>query len=218
MKFLSIITKSKTRKRLFILFFSNPEKKYYLHEIARLIECPAQNIRRDLLPFVKDEVFKMERVGNLTFYYLNQDYPLYEELKSIITKTVGIEALFKGVLKNISNIQAAFIFGSFADGKNRKDSDLDIAVLGFKEVSFKEQIGLTNELSHLFSKNVDLSVLNKANPLLLFEASKKPILLYGSREEFLKFKLYAFNAYNDYAPYFAMEKNLNKKIISAYAN
>ncbi|KKS35310.1 MAG: hypothetical protein UU95_C0002G0016 [Parcubacteria group bacterium GW2011_GWC2_42_12] len=110
------------------------------------------------------------------------------------------------------------IFGSFADGKNRKDSDLDIAVLGFKEVSFKEQIGLTNELSHLFSKNVDLSVLNKANPLLLFEASKKPILLYGSREEFLKFKLYAFNAYNDYAPYFAMEKNLNKKIISAYAN
>ena len=46
------------------------------------------------------------------------------------------------------------IFGSFADGKNRKDSDLDIAVLGFKEVSFKEQIGLTNELSHLFHEYV----------------------------------------------------------------
>lgn len=110
------------------------------------------------------------------------------------------------------------IFGSFANGKNRKDSDLDIAVLGSREVSFNEQISLTNELSQLFNKNIDLSVLNRANPLLLFQASKNPILLYGSREKFLKFKLYAFNAYNDYAPYFAMEKNLNKKIISAYAN
>jgi len=110
------------------------------------------------------------------------------------------------------------IFGSFVGGKNRKDSDLDIAVLGLREVSFKEQISLINELSRIFNKNIDLSVLNKANPLLLFQASKNPILLYGSREEFLKFKLYAFKAYNDYAPYFAMEKNLNKKIISAYAH
>jgi len=110
------------------------------------------------------------------------------------------------------------IFGSFASGKNREDSDLDIAVLGSKKVSFNEQISLTNGLSRLYNKNVDLSILNMANPLLLFQASKNPILLYGSREEFLKFKLYAFNAYNDYAQYFEMEKNLNKKIISAYAN
>jgi len=110
------------------------------------------------------------------------------------------------------------IFGSFVSGKNRKNSDLDIAVLGLRDVSFKEQINLINELSQIFNKNVDLSVLNKANPLLLFQVSKNPILLYGSREEFLKFKLRAFNMYNDYAPYFEMEKNLNKKIISTYAH
>jgi len=115
-------------------------------------------------------------------------------------------------------LKLIIIFGSFANGKNRKDSDLDVAVLGAKEVTFKEQIDLTGELSRLLNEDVDLSVLNKANPLLLFEASKNSILLYGQRQEFLKFKLYAFNAYHDYAPYFEMEKNLNKKIISAYAN
>lgn len=109
------------------------------------------------------------------------------------------------------------IFGSFANGKHRKDSDLDIAVLGLKEISFNEQISLTNKLSLIFNKNIDLSVLNRANPLLLFQVSKNSILLYGSREEFLKFKLYAFNAYNDYAPYFEMEKKLNKKIINRFA-
>lgn len=115
-------------------------------------------------------------------------------------------------------LKLIIIFGSFVSGKNRKDSDLDIAVLGLREVSFNEQIDLTSEFSKIFNKNVDLSVLNKANPLLLFQASKNSILIYGRQEEFFKFKLHAFKIYNDYAPYFAMEKNLNKKIISAYAN
>lgn len=115
-------------------------------------------------------------------------------------------------------LKLVLIFGSFAMGKNRVDCDLDIALLGNKEIAFKSQISLTNELSKVFNKNVDLSVLNQANPLLLFEASKSPILLYGNRSDFLKFKLYAFKAYHDYAPYFKLENNLNKKIISAYAN
>ena len=116
------------------------------------------------------------------------------------------------------HLKLIVIFGSFANGKQRRDSDLDIAVLSSKEVSFNRQIRLANELSLIFDKNVDLSILNRANPLLLFQASKNPVLLYGSREELLKFKLYAFNVYNDYAPYFEMERKLNKRVISAYAH
>ncbi|MCX6763865.1 MAG: nucleotidyltransferase domain-containing protein [Candidatus Moranbacteria bacterium] len=115
------------------------------------------------------------------------------------------------------HLKLVLIFGSFANGKNRKDSDLDMAVLGSKKISFNEQVDLINEFSSVFHKNIDLSILNRTNPLLLFEASKNSLLLYGSREEFMQFKLRAFNAYNDYAPFFEMEKNLNKKIISAYA-
>ena len=116
------------------------------------------------------------------------------------------------------HLKLIVVFGSFASGKNRVDSDLDIAILGIKEISFSEQINLINEFSRVFNKNIDLSILNNVNPLLLFEVSKNSILLYGSREDFVKFKLYAFKVYNDYTPYFEMEKNLNKKIINAYAH
>jgi len=115
-------------------------------------------------------------------------------------------------------LKLVVIFGSFANGVTRGDSDLDVAILGLKAVSFGRQINLIGEFSRIFNKNIDLSVLNNANPLLIFQVSKNSILLYGSREEFSKFKLYAFNAYNDYAPYFIMEKNLNKIIISGYAH
>ena len=114
-------------------------------------------------------------------------------------------------------LKLVMFFGSFASGKNRQDSDLDVAVLGSKEVSFQEQIDIINKFSEIFSENVDLSVLNNGNPLLLFEVSKNAKLLYGSDEEFMKFKLQAFRQYNDYAQYFEMEKRLNKKIIESYA-
>jgi len=79
------------------------------------------------------------------------------------------------------HLKLIVVFGSFASGKNRVDSDLDIAILGIKEISFSEQINLINEFSRVFNKNIDLSILNNVNPLLLFEVSKNSILLYGSR-------------------------------------
>jgi predicted nucleotidyltransferase len=113
-------------------------------------------------------------------------------------------------------LKLVVIFGSFATGKNRKDSDLDIGVLGSKEISFSSQIKLINELSLVFNKDIDLSIINRANPLLLFQISKNAILLYGDRRDFLKFKLYAFKLYHDYTPYFEIEKKLNKRIIKSY--
>lgn len=115
-------------------------------------------------------------------------------------------------------LKLVIIFGSFASGKNRKDSDLDIGVISEKEISFEKQIKLTNEFSVIFRKNIDLSILNHTNPLLLFEASRSAILLYGKQKDFFEFRLRAFHAYNDYQPFFKLENELNKKIIKSYAN
>lgn len=129
-----------------------------------------------------------------------------------------------GQKKNIAKIakkhglELALLFGSFASGENRKDSDLDIAVLGKKEISFKKSIDLTNEFTKVFHKNIDLAVLNHANPLLLHQVEQNSILLSGKEEKFFEFKLRAFRRYHDYAPYFEMEAQLNKELIKQYAS
>lgn len=130
MKTFSFLTNSDTRRRLLLLFFSNPEKKYYLHAIARLTEKPAQNLRRELLPLVDDELFLKEHVGNLTFYQLNKTHPLYSELKSIVSKTIGIEGLLRDGLKEVPGIEVAFIYGSYAAGEEKGSSDIDILIIG----------------------------------------------------------------------------------------
>ena len=116
------------------------------------------------------------------------------------------------------HVKLVILFGSFASGKNKADSDLDIAVLGLNTISFSEQVKLANEFAQIFQKDVDLTAINGANPLLSFQISKNAVLLFGSQREFMKFKLYAFHVFNDYAPFFQLEKDLNKKIINAYAN
>jgi predicted nucleotidyltransferase len=138
-----------------------------------------------------------------------------------MTKKNSITKEQKEQLERIAKkfgLELIILFGSFAVSKNRDDSDMDIAVSSEKELSFQRQISLINALTAIFRTEVDLSILNKANPLLLFQISEKAILLFGTSEDFFKFKLRAFRMYHDYAPYFQIERRVNKKIIDAYAD
>ncbi len=71
------IFKSKTRKELFRLYFTNPDSNYYLRELERLLNIPVSMIRRELLRLEKEGVFISTKKGNLLYYYLNKSYPLF---------------------------------------------------------------------------------------------------------------------------------------------
>lgn len=110
------------------------------------------------------------------------------------------------------------LFGSFAAGKNRKESDVDIAVRSKEDFSLSDELLFVRDLNKIIPGKIDLSIVNHANPLHLYEISKSAVLLYGSKKDFIKFKLYAFHRYNDYLPYFKLEEKLNRSIIKQYAH
>jgi len=124
------IAKSKIRQGLLALFFTNPSQKYYLRELERLLGYSAGSIRRELLRFQKDNLFNTNKVGNLLFYSINTGHPLFKELKSIVSKTIGVEGSLKKVLSSVSGIKIAFTYGSFASNKEKSDSDIDIMIIG----------------------------------------------------------------------------------------
>ncbi|MBN1898120.1 MAG: nucleotidyltransferase domain-containing protein [Spirochaetes bacterium] len=124
------ITKSKIRRDLLSLFFTNPVKKYYVRELERILDYSAGNIRRELLRLQKDNLFLTQKTGNLLYYFLNKDHPLFTELKSIIAKTIGVEASIRNRLLLLDHIKVAFIYGSFAMGKEKSESDIDLMIIG----------------------------------------------------------------------------------------
>ena len=122
--------KSKLRRSILNLYFSHPEKKYYLRELERLLKKPVAYIRREMLALEKAALFNSEFQGKEKYFSLNEKFPLYKELKKIVSKTIGLEKNLADGLADLKNIEAAFIFGSFAKGDQDRLSDIDLMIIG----------------------------------------------------------------------------------------
>lgn len=150
------ISKSKIRRDLLALFFTNQSKKFYLRELERILDYSAGSIRRELLRFQKDNLFETQRTGNLLYYSLNTKHPLFKELKNIVSKTVGVEGLLKKELSSIKNIDFAFIYGSFASNTEKSSSDIDLMVIGdFDDDPLYEKI---SELEKKLKREINPSI------------------------------------------------------------
>jgi predicted nucleotidyltransferase len=150
------IFKSRIRRDLLALFFGAPSRRYYLRELERLLGYSAGSIRRELLKFTKDRIFLTERVGNLVYYSLNTGHPLYEELKSLVSKTVGIAGSLKREISPIKGIAAAFIYGSCASGEDTAESDIDLMIIGDPDVSAVNR--KLSRLENQFKRDINVSI------------------------------------------------------------
>lgn len=76
------------------------------------------------------------------------------------------------------NLRLIVLFGSQVSGRTHPDSDVDVAVLTAGPLPFARRLELWHELSQAFDREVDLSVLNHAEPLLLRQVAQNGRVLY----------------------------------------
>ncbi|MFH1412438.1 MAG: nucleotidyltransferase domain-containing protein [bacterium] len=177
------------------LMFLNPDKKYYLAEIAKILGKEPSAYQKYIESFIQEGVFCNERIGNMRFFWLNEDYQLYSEIKNIISKTIGIEARLKTLLKEIDSIETAFIFGSFATDKFNSNSDIDLFMIGDeKQDTLIEHITkLETEVNrdinyHIYSKKEVLNKIDTKNDFIYNIFNREIVLLKGNINEFTKSK------------------------------
>jgi len=180
------VTKSKLREDLLALYFTNPDKKYYLRELERILNFSVGNIRRELIKLESTGLFLSESKGNLLYYYLNQSYPLFKELKSIIFKTSGVPRMLHNVLEKFDDIDQAFIYGSFAKREEREDSDIDLLIIGkIDEDKLIEEVGklerkLQREINYAIYEKEDFKKKKEEGNSFILDISKeKKIFLIG---------------------------------------
>jgi predicted nucleotidyltransferase len=135
--------KSSLRAKALLYFFSNPTASLYVREMAQIFHVDATNLSKEFSRLEKAGVFVSNLRGNQKYYAINKTYPLYNELRSIVFKTVGVEGGIKKLLDGIKGIVCAFIYGSFAEGKERPESDIDLFIVGKpEEDELIEKIGV----------------------------------------------------------------------------
>ena len=124
------IVTSKTRVKLLTLFLLNPDTEMYVREISRRIEENINAVRRELANLEDIGLLGSYFKGNLKYFVVNKQMPIYEELKSIILKTEGVSKVLRDDLQKLSSIDRAYIYGSFASGKADGTSDIDVMIVG----------------------------------------------------------------------------------------
>jgi predicted nucleotidyltransferase len=100
-------------------------------------------------------------------------------------------------------------FGSTTSGRARADSDLDLAVLlEHAPRSLTEYTDLIGDLQALTpDREVDIAILNTADPLFLKKITETAGLVYGSQRRLHEFKMYAFKRYQDHRRFLALERD-----------
>jgi len=129
MNTLSQILSSRTRAEIFRLLFGATEDELHVREIQRRSGLNDRTVRQELSKLARLDLVKGRKDSNRVYYKANKVNPLYSEIHNLVLKTVGLVDILRAALKE-GQIQMAFIFGSFAEGKETADSDVDLFVIG----------------------------------------------------------------------------------------
>jgi predicted nucleotidyltransferase len=108
----------------------------------------------------------------------------------------------KAALTATPTVRLAVLFGSVAAGRQRTDSDLDIAVLPAESgFDASDEASLRRSLTRAAARDVDFIRIDQAPTLLLWQiATKGSPLFEATPGEFHRFQARAASEYLDYAP------------------
>jgi predicted nucleotidyltransferase len=121
---------SQPRQRLLAFYFTNPKARRHLRDLAQQLALDPSNLSRELRRLEREGLFQSEISGRQKYFQLNRKYPLFNEVRSIVAKTIGAKFQIAGALQRIKGIEKAYLYGSFARNQQDAASDIDVLIIG----------------------------------------------------------------------------------------
>jgi predicted nucleotidyltransferase len=150
---------SKVQQRVLALIFSHPERSFYTSEIVRNIGSGVGAVQRELSKLERSGLVSVERIGNQKHCRANQAAPIFEDLRRLVEKTVGLaEPIKKSFEPYADAIKSAFVYGSVAKGADTAHSDIDLMVIG-DDLNYSDL--------YTAAQSVESKLRRKVNPLFL---------------------------------------------------
>lgn len=127
---------SKTRIKLLMKLFLNPEVSCYLRELAGEFDTSPNAIKTELDSLAGAGYLTKKQNGRSLYFRANKKHPFFPEISSIVRKTLGIDRLIEQVMTDLGHVEAVYILDDYALGKDT--GLIDVLVVG--EVD-KEKLG-----------------------------------------------------------------------------
>jgi len=125
---LSGLIASKTRIKLLMRLFFNPKTRSYLRQLAKEFNVSTNAVREELNQLKKTNLLKSEKNGRQVYYMANEKHALFPELKSMVSKVMGIDQVIDSIINRLGNLEKAYLVGDYAEGKDT--GIIDILLVG----------------------------------------------------------------------------------------
>lgn len=120
-----------SQSRLFVWLFGQPDRAFHLNELRRLTGLGSASLQRELSRLTTSGLIDAQTVGNLRRFQANPRSPVFSELVSLTRKTLGVGEVLKQALQPlVTDLKAAWIFGSVAKQTDTAGSDIDVMLVG----------------------------------------------------------------------------------------
>ncbi len=149
------------------------------------------NLSREMARLEELGVLKSKREGNLKQFSVNRNCSFFKEMKGLVLKTVGVAGRIKEGLEGLAGIDLAFIYGSYARGKETGTSDVDLMIIGRVDLDRLDTIlrDLEKELGReinyvLYSRPEFKAKRKKKDGFVMDVLSDEKVILIGREIEF----------------------------------
>ncbi len=105
-------------------FFCNPNTQAYLRELSKEFKISTNAVREELNNLKCTKLLKSQKRGRQVYYMANSEHPLFPELKSMVSKFIGLDKVIDGLMRRIGNLERAYLIDDYAEGKDTGIIDL----------------------------------------------------------------------------------------------
>ena len=162
---------SKTRLRLLIKFFVSQANKGHLNGLATEMGESTNSIRRELNHLQGAGYLEKLKVNNKVEYRANTKHPLFEVLRKVVLKHLGLEDVVETVLERMGEVDQIILVGDYAKGN---DSGLIEVFLIGKDLNMGYIAQLEEKIESMISRKVSFHLASK------FLADRDHIVLFKS--------------------------------------
>ena len=183
---------SNVQGRVLALIFGHSERSFYASEIVRNVRSGTGAVERELSRLRDSGLVCVERIGNQKHYRANRQSPIFEELQSIVLKTMGLaEPLRESLAPYSDKIKTAFVYGSVAKGSDTVRSDVDLMVIG-EDLAYPDLFGGLQKAESILRRQVSPNFLSprdwrrklaQKNPFITKINAQPKIFIFGSEDD-----------------------------------
>jgi len=148
--------------------------------LAKEFNVSTNSVREELNQLTKTNLLNSQKDGRNVYYTANQSHPLFPELKSMVSKVMGLDHVIDGIVNRLGDLDKAYLIDDYAEGKDTGIIDLllvgNIDQYHLNDLSRKTERYIKRKIRSLVLSQEEyaglLPELKKRPRVLIWEAKK----------------------------------------------